>query len=79
MGRAWVGDGATVRSDGKTMISRDGLRQYRPPSYKPRLGRFQANLEARNEPLAWSRPNSLAGAPVIVLTHRSSESRPSRM
>jgi hypothetical protein len=29
------------------MLSADGLRQFRPPSYKPRLGKTQANFEAR--------------------------------
>ncbi len=50
MGRAWVGEGATLASDGKTLTSANGLRQYRPPSYKPKLGRHQANLEGRSEP-----------------------------
>jgi len=50
MGRAWVGEGAKLASDGRTMVSQDGLRQYRPPSTKPRLGRIQANLEGRNAP-----------------------------
>ncbi len=49
MGRAWVGEGATVASDGSTLLSADRLRQYRPPSYKPRLGRVQANLDGRSE------------------------------
>jgi hypothetical protein len=49
MGNAWVGEGAALASDGKTMVSADGLRQYRPPSYKPNLGRVQANLEGRSE------------------------------
>ena len=40
IGRAWVGDGYTVASDGKTLVSLDRLRQYRPPSYKPRLGPY---------------------------------------
>lgn len=35
-------------SDGKTMISADGLRQFRPPSFKPKLGKTQANFEWRN-------------------------------
>lgn len=49
MGRAWVGDGARVASDGKTMVSKDGLRIYRPPSAKPRLGgRRQANFERKD-------------------------------
>jgi filamentous hemagglutinin len=47
LGRAWVGEGYTVASDGQTLVSLDRLRQYRPPSYKPRLGQYQANLEQR--------------------------------
>jgi RHS repeat-associated protein len=47
MGKAWVGDGYKVASDGKTLISKDGLRQYRPPSYKPKLDKVQANFESR--------------------------------
>ena len=50
MGRAWVGEGATLASDGKTLLSADGLRQFRSASFKPKLGRHQANLEARSEP-----------------------------
>ena len=47
MGEAWVGSGSKIASDGKTLISKDGLRQFRPPSYKPKLGKIQANLEQR--------------------------------
>ena len=51
LGRAWVGDGARVASDGKTLISSDGLRQYRPPSSKRESPLVptgvQANLESR--------------------------------
>ena len=47
LGKAWVGEGYMVASDGQTLVSLDRLRQYRPPSYKPRLGRYQANLEQR--------------------------------
>ncbi len=50
LSRASVGEGFQVASDGKTPISRDGLRQYRPPAYKSALKRFQANFEQR--PLA---------------------------
>ena len=32
-------------SDGKTLISTDGMRAFRPPSWKPDLGKFQANFE----------------------------------
>jgi hypothetical protein len=47
LGRAWVGNGYRVASDGKTLVSRDGMRQFRPPSYKPTLGTYQANFEQR--------------------------------
>jgi len=49
-GRAWVGRGAKLASDGKTLVSADKLRQYRPASFKPNLGRVQANLEWRLKP-----------------------------
>ncbi len=49
LGRAWVGDGYRVASDGKTLVSEDGLRVYRPPSFKPKLGKYQANFESRVE------------------------------
>jgi len=47
-GRSWVGDGFKIASDGKTMISANGLRQFSPPSFKPKLGKTQANFEWRN-------------------------------
>lgn len=47
LGKAWVGEGYTVSSNGKILISKDGLRQYRPPSYKPNQGKSQANFEQR--------------------------------
>ncbi|MCE0461111.1 two-partner secretion domain-containing protein [Pseudomonas uvaldensis] len=47
MGKAWVGNGYKVASDGKTLISQDGLRQYRPPTYKPNRQETQANFEQR--------------------------------
>jgi len=50
LGKAWVGPGANVASDGNTLVSKDGLRQFRPPSWKPNLGRVQANFESRVEP-----------------------------
>ncbi|MGN2248411.1 RHS repeat-associated core domain-containing protein, partial [Frateuria sp. GZRR35] len=50
MGRAWVGKEYTVASDGKTLVSKDGLRQYRPPAEKnsshAETG-VQANFEQR--------------------------------
>jgi hypothetical protein len=49
LGRAWVGRNYRFASDGKTLLSEDGLRQYRPPSYKPTLEKAQANLEQRWE------------------------------
>jgi filamentous hemagglutinin len=54
MGKAWVGNGYKAASDGKTLLSRDGLRQYRPPSAKPNSQRAttgaQANFEQRFKP-----------------------------
>ncbi|MBW8354237.1 MAG: DUF637 domain-containing protein [Pseudomonas sp.] len=47
LGKAWVGDGYKVASDGKTLVSSDGLKQYRPPTYKPNQGKAQANFEQR--------------------------------
>jgi hypothetical protein len=53
-GLAWVGERHTVASDGRTLVSADGLRQYRPPTFKPRLNTWQANLEERHVPSgAW--------------------------
>jgi filamentous hemagglutinin len=49
-GRAWAGEGSKIASDGKTLVSADGLRQYRPPSFKPSMGRRQANFESRLVP-----------------------------
>ncbi|MGN6522419.1 MAG: hypothetical protein ACTHMZ_04315 [Actinomycetes bacterium] len=49
-GESWVGDGAAWSSDGKALISRDGLRQWRPPSYKPNLDPWQSNFESRLTP-----------------------------
>lgn len=48
LGHAWVGANYTTASDGKTLVSADGLRQFKTPSFKPRLGITQANLEWRN-------------------------------
>ena len=50
LGRAWVGCNPTLASDGRTLIGQDGLRQYRPPSFKPNLGKVQANFEQRLVP-----------------------------
>jgi hypothetical protein len=49
-GRAWVGDGYRTTGGGETLISKDGLRQWRAPSYKPKLGKWQSNFESRTEP-----------------------------
>ncbi|WP_344808533.1 RHS repeat-associated core domain-containing protein, partial [Allohahella marinimesophila] len=52
MGAAWVGSGAKVASDGRTLVSKDGLRQYRPPSSKSSdyaTTGTQANFERRLE------------------------------
>jgi len=53
LGESWVGDGYKVASDGKTLISKDGLRQFRPPSLKSSSFAStgeQANFELRSRP-----------------------------
>ena len=47
-GAKWVGENYWVSSNGRMWISADGLRQYRLPSYKPKLKKYQANFESRN-------------------------------
>lgn len=49
MGKARVIDGYKVASGEKTLESADGIRQYRPPSYKPNLDKIQANTLRRFE------------------------------
>lgn len=53
LGKAWVGDGARVASDGKTLVSKDGLKVYRSPSAKPNSPHattgVQANFERKIE------------------------------
>ena len=47
LGKSFVGPNYKVASDGKTLVSADGLKQYRPPSYKSRIKKTQANFEWR--------------------------------
>lgn len=51
LGEAWVGPGSRLASDGTTMVSADGLRQYRPPAAKPNSSYattgVQANFQGR--------------------------------
>ncbi len=44
-GKSWVGDGYRIASDGKSLVSKDELRIFRPPTLKPKLGKKQANFE----------------------------------
>ena len=59
LGQDWVGPGYRVsQTDGSTLISADGLRQYRPPSPKPHSSYaptgVQANFQSRSVPSgAW--------------------------
>jgi hypothetical protein len=47
-GRVWVGRGATrVGPGGKFLLSKNKLRQYRPPSYKKPLNKWQSNFQWR--------------------------------
>jgi hypothetical protein len=52
LGRAWVGNEATkLVEDGlEFFVSQDRLTMYRPPTFKPQLNRFQANLQRRLVP-----------------------------
>ncbi|MFH1197424.1 MAG: RHS repeat-associated core domain-containing protein [bacterium] len=50
LGEKWVGKGYTTSKDGNILISKDKLRQYRKPSYKPKLNKNQANFESRSQP-----------------------------
>lgn len=47
MGMAWVGDGATLSKSGNAWLSADGMRAYRPMSFKESSGAWRANLETR--------------------------------
>jgi filamentous hemagglutinin len=60
MPQAWVGDNAILSSDRTTWVSEDGLRQFRAPSFKPSLNRWQANFESREVPRGpWQRNGHL--------------------
>lgn len=50
VGKAWVGPGATLSTNGRAWLSRDGLRQYRPASLKVRKGIWEANIQRRDVP-----------------------------
>jgi filamentous hemagglutinin len=53
LGEMWVGDGYTVHNynaggqDGVLWISKDGLKQFRPPAWKKKFQEYQANFEWR--------------------------------
>ncbi len=47
MGYAWVGKGYKVSRDGTALISANGMRQYRPPTFKKNLGKKQANFQRK--------------------------------
>lgn len=47
-GKAWVGEGFEMSKNGRFMISKDGLRQFQPANFKPKLGIEQANFYWKN-------------------------------
>jgi len=49
MGKAWLGKGYKMSSNGKAWVSLDGMKQFRLPSYKPYLNKVQANFERKFE------------------------------
>ncbi|MFZ0226654.1 MAG: hypothetical protein WAL41_06870 [Mycobacterium sp.] len=61
LGNEWVGDNARLSSNGKALVSQDGLRQFRFPSFKPSWGNYQANFESRLTPSGpWTSNGHLA-------------------
>jgi filamentous hemagglutinin len=44
-GESWVDEGFRIASDGRTLVSRDGLRMFRPPKWKPNEGKSQAHFK----------------------------------
>ena len=57
LGDAWVGNGSRVASDGRTLVSSDGLRTFRPPSAKPNSPYATTGVQANFESLerVWGR------------------------
>ena len=47
LSRDWVREGCQVATDGKILVSPDRMRQFRPPSFKSDLNKYQANSEQR--------------------------------
>ena len=51
LGNAWVGNGSRVAGDGRTLVSADGLRTFRPPSAKPNSPYATTGVQANFETL----------------------------
>jgi filamentous hemagglutinin len=51
LGNACVGNGSRVASDGRTLVSADGLRTFRPPSAKPKSPYATTGVQANFETL----------------------------
>lgn len=51
LGKEWMGEGyrEIISGDKKIWYSSDGLKQFRLPSYKPKLDKIQANFEFRTQ------------------------------
>lgn len=67
MGKAWVGQNYRVASDGKTLVSSDGLRTFRPPSLKNSpyaTTGVQANFERME--MVRNRPASIGNAQLDI-------------
>jgi hypothetical protein len=65
MGRAWVGNNYKISNNGRAWTSVDGMRQYRPPSYKPRLDKTQVNFERKFDGQTWDNWPSNAHVNII--------------
>ncbi len=71
LGKAWVGDGYRVSSDGSAWISANGMRQYRLPTFKKKLNKFQANLENKFEGQTWGNwPSNQGDCMINLLTSK---------
>ena len=51
LGKAWVGNGSRVANDGRTLVSADGLRTFRPPTAKPNSPFATTGVQANFETL----------------------------
>lgn len=69
LGNAWVGKGSRVASDGRTLVSKDGLRIFRPPSAKPNSPHATTGIQANFQTLERVRINGVEKLRVLRNGH----------